>query len=136
VPSYGWEMLFLILALVSIYPRPVLNRYFWRVDERQSAYPKLIDRVKNLPGKVVSPEDPTISLMAGKGFVWNVYLEWDRSGWKTYPPLTMKEARSSEYLVDTQWWQDILPSSQIRELDFEAVESIGPYVIWRKVGAH
>ena len=128
-----WEISFLILGFVSIYPIPVLNRYYWLPDVRQKAYRDLLVRVKDLSGRVVCPEDPTIPLFSGKGFVTNIYLELDRNGTSTFPDAVSEELERANFTVQvTNWWGNVLRSDRLQELNFERTEEYGPYVLWKK----
>ncbi len=73
-----------------------------------SGRPELLRIVRSLPGKVVSPMDPTITLEA-KGYAGVASVnEWDRHLWRWPLPKTIQEMKSADYVVTwgvTNTWE-------------------------------
>lgn len=113
------------------YKKLLLNQY-------SRSYSNIIQNSKNLIGKVVCPEDPTIPMYA-KGYAGgSIYLEKDSIGWtKLIPNYTLEEIVSSDYVIDVvNWYQDSLNESSLKKLGFvpfenNAIDS-SSYLIWRK----
>jgi hypothetical protein len=103
-------------------------------------YWKAVSVVRELPGKVICPEDPTIPFYA-RGYVGlNVYSENDthlHNGiWPDRPtPAVMAEIRAADYVVDHCEFIEV-GESLFRELGFEPVKDVplDPkcYRVWRR----
>src|SRR5204863_343872 len=88
-------------------------------DHRQEEYPQVVAYVRDLPGRVVCPEDPTISVLA-KGYASrNVFMEFDVAlvggEWPaTVPPYVAAEIQSADYVVDVEnSRQDLIRPEQL-----------------------
>ena len=93
-------------------------------DHRQEEYPQVVAYVRDLPGRVVCPEDPTISVLA-KGYASrNVYMEFDVAlvggEWPaTVPPYVVAEIQSADYVVDVEnSRQDLIRPEQLHAWGF------------------
>jgi hypothetical protein len=104
--------------------------------------PKVIAIAKSLPGKVVSPQDPTIALEA-KGYAGiGSVNEWDRRLWKWPLSKTIQEMKGADYVVTwglTNTWETWTFDEgfqALTELGFEAMPVEGlqnsHYKIWKR----
>jgi hypothetical protein len=132
----------LVLAALIALPSMRLYHnlgYFTYFDD----YPRVIALAHGLPaGRVLAPEDPTITLFARGTVSRNIYLEYDnapaedarpRRTPKELPPYVAAEIGAADYVVDVKdWWSDLLEPRQLERLGFEPVTDLPHYTIWRR----
>jgi hypothetical protein len=110
-----------------------------------SARPELLRIVKSLPGKVVSPQDPSIVLEA-KGYAGVASVnEWDRRIWQWPLPKTVQEMEHADYVVTwgaTNTWEtwtfdpglEMLPRLGFEPMPVPGLQN-SHYTIWKHVRA-
>ncbi len=131
------------LMIVSLFPH--ISRKHGLILPRTpvgAAYRQVLARTAELPGVVISPEDPTIALFARGHLGRNLYNEYDyhlvNGDFPKYPPQSaLKEIRNADYLVDVRWYfHDLLTDSIIAPLGFEPVADPGfdevNFRLWRR----
>ncbi|HMJ91137.1 MAG TPA: hypothetical protein VK530_15045 [Candidatus Acidoferrum sp.] len=107
--------------------------------------PAVIEFARGLPGKVVSPQDPTLAL-AAKGYAGaTAAYEWDRQLWKWPLPKVIRELETADYVItwgQTNTWQTWTFDEGIRllpQLGFKPIPVPGltnsSYAIWKRDGA-
>lgn len=132
-----------VLLLMSLFPHLTRKNNLFRPREKLSrSYQQVVERVRELPGLVLSPEDPTIAVFAKGQVGRNLYSEYDchlvNGDWPDDPPpATVAEIASADYIVDVRgWWQDLLDDERLVPLGFEPVTDTGfnddHYRLWRK----
>ncbi len=130
-----------ILMLMSAFPHmtrtynPLPSLPYWDKE-----YSRAISLVRQLPGTVVCPEDPTIPFYA-RGYVgYNVYSENDThlvgGVWPEIPtPAVVAEMRAADYVLDHCHYPEVGENLFI-ELGFEPVKNapLDPkcYRLWRR----
>ena len=103
----------------------------------------VIETVRRLPGRVVSPQDPTIAMEA-KGYIGVASVnEWDRHTWKWPLPKTLLEIQAADYVVtfgkgdSLHLWTFNQGYEQLPSLGFEVMEVPGlensEYTIWKRI---
>jgi hypothetical protein len=104
-------------------------------------YHAVINIVRDLPGKVVAPEDPTIPMYAGKGVGTDLNMELDASGQWSAPPVperTAQELRNADWVVtsDVVFGTKRLPDSELQNLGFvpAAIPQLAgsAYKVWHR----
>ncbi len=131
------------LLLLGLFPHPSRKHGFINArNPLADSYRRVIARTAELPGTVVSPEDPTIVLYAKGQAVRNLFTEYDahtvNGEWPKQPPWdALNEMRHADYLIDVRGYgQDLLVDSMIEPLGFEPVDDPAfddvNYRLWRK----
>lgn len=130
-----------LLMLMTAFPHmtrtanPLPSLPYWEQE-----YSKAIALVRQLPGRVVCPEDPTIPFYA-RGYVgYNVYSENDThlvgGVWPEIPtPAVMSEMRTADYVLDHCHYREV-GEHLFAELGLEPVKDapLDPncYRLWRR----
>ena len=104
---------------------------------------EVIKIARSLPGKVVSPQDPTIALEA-RGYAGIASVnEWDRRLWQWPLPKTIEEMKSADFVITwglTNTWEtwtfdagfEILPQLGFESMTVNGLEG-SHYQIWKRV---
>ena len=74
-------------------------------------YPKIVQRMHQLHGTVISPDDPTIAFLA-KGYLGrSLVSQLDALGWKSRPTYLAGEMKHADYLVQVNgaWTTQVTP---------------------------
>jgi hypothetical protein len=131
-----------LVVLMSTFPHLSRQRGLFVTRSGQgNAYRKVIGMAAELPGTVVSPEDPTIALFAKQHAGRNVASEYDShpagGEWAPSPPARMlDEIRAADYVVDVHaFGQNLLVDSELEALGFERLDGLGVdptyYRVWK-----
>ncbi len=102
---------------------------------------EVIEAVRVLPAgaTVLAPEDPTITLFAGRPPGRNIYLEYDAAPvhgtWpSTMPSYVACDIAAAAYVVDARdWWGDVISPALLRDRGFAPDREFSSYAIWRRV---
>ena len=117
----GLGALLTALLLASTLPDPV-DQARWAADVRfgDESRGKVVGRVRELPGRVLSPNDPSIALQAGHAPGRCMVFEWDAVAWRALPSYVDEHLRSADYLVllETRDWRDGLDRHKLAALGF------------------
>jgi hypothetical protein len=105
-------------------------------------YQRAISAVRELPGTVACPEDPTIPLYAKRQLSQNLFAEKDANAdhgnWpKAVPEAIEAELGAAEYVVDvTDYWGENIDETLLRRHGFEPIDGLpldrACYRIWRR----
>ncbi len=113
-------------------------------SNHDQAYWKVVELAKNLPGKVICPEDPTIPFYAVGYLGLNIFSEYDthlvNSGYPVTPAGPRpKELLEADYLIDVfDPSQNILKDANLESLGFEPVMTddswleSADYKVWKR----
>jgi hypothetical protein len=136
-----------LLVLLTAFPRlSSKHPLFVSPSHHQPTYWKVVALVKNLPGTVVCPEDPTIVFFGKRQVGLNVYAECDAHPvggiYPAEPPEpVLREIRAADYLVDVyDETQNFFKYADLRSLGFKPVAFDDPamessdYRLWRRTG--
>jgi hypothetical protein len=134
-----------LLLLLTAFPR-LSNKHplFVARSRHDRAYWKVVELIKQLPGTVVCPEDPTIVFYGKRQLGLNIYSECDAhlvGG--TYPATppepVLRDIRAADYLVDVyDDTQNFLKHDDLQSLGFEPVTfedaamETSDYRLWRR----
>jgi len=108
------------------------------VQQGDGRYGRVIELVRDLPGRVLCPEDPTIPLLARGVTTRSVYLESDATHWPTrLPAYVAAHIVSARYVIQVKGLlHQMLDDGWLRELGFARVEEPrlagSVYALWRK----
>lgn len=108
------------------------------VEQGDARYARVVELVRNLRGRVLCPEDPTIPLLARGETTRSVYLERDATLWPTRLPVYVAaHILTARYVIQIKGQlHRMLDDDWLRELGFARVEeprlSGSVYALWRK----
>jgi hypothetical protein len=125
-----------LAILFTLVPVPLSLRYYlhhWNQSNKE--YAEVISRVKTLRGRVLSPEDPTITLNARGEINRSIFVEYDALGWPSaIPQFLLTELSQADYIVMTIDWsvtREIIRYDDLVGLGFELNWSNDCYAIWK-----
>jgi hypothetical protein len=141
-PAAGRQALGLALAALIALPNVKLYHNLGYIPYYKD-YPEVISLGRRLPpGRLVSPEDPTISVLARGTASRSIYLEYDSAPaedarprrWPSeLPSYLRREIAEADYVVDVKdWWVDLLKPAQLEAMGFEPLSELSHYTIWRR----
>jgi hypothetical protein len=130
----------LIVEWTTIITTPTRFKYLRPAGDSGRA--TLISYVRGLPGKVVSPQDPTIALLA-KGYAGvSAANEYDRHTWRWPLPKVIRDMEQADYVITwgkTNTWQTFTFDEGIQmlpQLGFEPLPVPGlensDYQVWKR----
>ncbi len=98
-----------------------------------SDYPLVVQAVRELKtDRVVSPEDPTVPLLARGITTQSVYLLFDADGWRNQEAIVLQSLEDSEYVVDRKaWFQDAVTPLILGRAGYTRVEDWPSYSLWK-----
>lgn len=108
------------------------------VEQGDDRYPRVIELVRDLRGRVLCPEDPTIPLLARGEITRSLHLESDATHWPSrLPAYVTAHILSARYAIQIKGQlRRILDDDWLRELGFARVEEPrlagSVYALWRK----
>lgn len=126
------------LLVLSALPRPLLRIGPWRAGgaATQEDYQATVSHVRQLSGVVVSPQDPTLVLRAGRTPGRNLYLELDARGWPAGPPApVLEELGGADHVVTVPpppGVRDVLTPALLGAHGLKLISSRGGYSIWSR----
>lgn len=154
-PALGGALVAMFLVIGSVPER--LRQLFFDFTpdtgtrlEMKQRYEDVIRQVGQLEGMVYSPDDPTITLYAGKGFSRSIVTEMDAGAWKQNgvervqvvgsdivdfrPPQYFEDhLRAADYLVSARTWgPTLLNPTTLQRWGFVDTWHNENYRIWRK----
>jgi hypothetical protein len=130
--------LFALAASLTICSQVVWSLNFLRFAQGDKNYPRIIEIAAALPGKVISPDDPTIALRA-KGYLGRCgQLERDAKGppMEAPVPLARQEAATADWYIAVKWSYlpavepDVLTSLGFVEVPIDLAGSV--YHLWKR----
>jgi hypothetical protein len=121
----------LVTALTAPAPGSPAVRYH-RAVTAAAAYRQAVGYVRGLGGVVMSPEDPTIALIARGQVGPSIFAEYDAAGWPKAPPARLLgELRRADHVVDNVgYWNDWLKPETLAALGFRPEWTNGAYTVW------
>ena len=143
------KVIYAFLVLIIIIPFlflnysiiPMISHRFENMATSNINYIETINELKEFNGKVISPEDPTLTLFGLGQYDKNIYIEYDSnpSGgiWPNITPQYVKEyIQDSDYLLNVEdWYHDLIDEIFLRDLGFIKEKQINQnYSIWKKRG--
>lgn len=136
-------ILLVVGLFVTLYPSKMAV-YLQRSDTRAESYRAVIDHVSRLEGHVLSIEDPTITLRAGKPAGFNYYVERDRERtvtfWGRWPtPAILDRLAEAAYVVEVKFsfWEvfdQFIAPMHLPSLGYAKVWENRHYAVWGKSG--
>ncbi len=136
------SFLALLLVMTTFPHLTYANNLIVSAAPWDQAYWKAVELVRELPGTVVCPEDPTIPLHAKQYAGQNFFSEKDahpRNGrWPDeIPERSLAEIRRADYVVDViNYWGENIDEKLLENLGFAPTEDVvvdpGCYKIWRR----
>jgi hypothetical protein len=98
-------------------------------------YHEVINTVRDLPGRVVSPEDPTIAFYAKHYVGRNILMEVEHVG--HIPDSVLTELQTADYIVQlgNVWGPRVMTSELLTRLGCTPDRKLGSYTIWRTAKA-
>jgi hypothetical protein len=108
------------------------------VQQGDSHYAEAVHLARELPGRVLCPEDPTIPLLARGETTRSVYLESDATHWPMrLPSYVAAHIARAHYVIQIKGQlRQLLKDDWLRNLGFTRVEQPrlagSVYVLWRK----
>lgn len=130
------------LLLAAFFFSDVRSNWGWSTGHwfGDESYETVIAAVAKLPGRVLSPSDPSITLRAfvRKGVGRSMIFELDESGWHGYPEYVNEYLRQADWIVRVKtMWGDNCNERTLGALGFEEVtewpERTNVYSLWKKV---
>jgi hypothetical protein len=108
-------------------------------DHGDNTYPRVIAALRDLPGRVVCPDDPTLVLYSRGQPGRTLMVEMDAALHPASPPdYVLADVRNADWLVQVNGrWQRWLTDERLRALGFVPAEEsfgAGAYRLWRKGG--
>ena len=126
-----------LLAALLLLGTPNIAASFGYFDSYHD-YPLVVQHVRALRGSsVISPEDPTITVLALGVASRNIYMEYDAHSWPLHLPKGLRdEFDRADVVVDVkQWWGDLVNSKRLAGLGFVPANDFPHYTIWRRPSA-
>lgn len=131
-----------LLIVQSVLGDVNTNLAYARYRHGDNQYAKLADLIRNLPGKVVSPDDPSLLLMAGRSpgrcamFEAEINVKEGRYG-AIPPPRVMNEIRSADFVVRTRGtYVELISDADLSSAGFVSLDVPAlrgsAYQIWRR----
>jgi hypothetical protein len=101
------------------------------------AYKHVIRRARKLHGKVICPDDPTISLQAKNYLGRSLTSELDALGRKSWPPYLRGELASADYVIRVDGaWTSLVRIPLLQKLGFTQVKDPAfnktAYSLWQR----
>lgn len=112
--------------------------HYGPLEAEGSAYRQTVALVRGLPGNVVSLDDPTVLISAGRPPGRSLNADIDTTGWsQRLPPDDAAELRRADFVVHGKGIQYswVGPSDLVR-LGFVQLWANGSYSLWRRRSAH
>lgn len=147
VPWRHWSSAVLVSGLLILHAFPNPGRhvaYLTPSRARGAAYREAVSWVASRAGRVVSPDDPTILVLAGKGACRNLYLERDarpRLGqWQPgVPAVVLEDIDRADLVLNVRDFRtsgiDFLDDEVLESLGCRRVEANDHYSLWEREGA-
>jgi hypothetical protein len=143
VPRFLAGSFLAILLFCTIFPHlTVANAIIPPKSRWDPGYWQAVALARELPGKVVSPEDPTIALHAKRYAGHNLTAEKDaqplNGNWtEAIPDRVVEEIRRADYVFDlTDYWGANIDEALLSDLGFEPATPAnldsGCYKLWRR----
>jgi hypothetical protein len=128
-----------LVVLFTVLPVPQSLRYYLRYwGESNKEYAEVISRVRTLPGRVLSPEDPTITLYARGEINRSIFVEDDAVGGSSkIPQFLLNEFSQADYIVHAKDWggtSEVIHSTDLEDLGFRLTWNNDYYAIWKNFG--
>ena len=131
----------MVLGLIILADATSVPRYdYWAMAAKSYGdrhYPKIVQRVHQLHGTVISPDDPTIAFLA-KGYLGrSLVSQLDALGWKSRPAYLVGEMKHADYLVQVNgaWTTQVTPHD-LRAAGYRPVNDHAfkktEYALWRR----
>jgi len=114
-----------------------INNHINIVQRRNLEYSNIINISKDLEGKVISPEDPTIVLYSRWKAERNIYFELDANPINgnipdQLPIYLNRYLLSADYIIHPKdWWYERISSEKIQSINFIKVYDSDYYSVWK-----
>ncbi len=136
--SHAFAWLFALTLLATAFGGPADDlRNMFTSSHGDQHYPDVIKYVSNLKGRVICPDDPTITIRALRQPCRSFWAEHDANIENSFPPYLVNEINAANYIVvvDSPWpafvSRDLLEKLHFESLGFDDAH-YGVYELWRK----
>jgi len=134
--AFAWLMALVMMVGGVVTSQGELQALFFD-GHGDGHYPQVVERVRQLKGRVICPDDPTIPILALGQTGRSSWAEYDTMASQSVPDYFSTEVMGADYVVVVNSYALIVMTPEfLRALNFEPAgwggADMGMYALWRK----